>query len=722
MRKHHLYLTTAILGTFITAASPTAFAQAVAAPGAMSGQNPPGPTQPTNVAEVIITATKSSQSIQKVAAAVTAVSGQTIVERGITNLAGVQNLVPSVRFQYENDIAQTFIRGIGSDFDGPWVPESVATNFNGMNLPRHLTGTAIYDIASVEVLPGPQGTLYGRAAIGGVVNINANQPTFHPSADAVLSAGNYGDVTGTFVGNGPLTDTFAVRAAINFDRNDGYDNNGAYSTNSFAARVGGLWKPVDNLSVYVWGSYYQNNPHVGPIAYFPAQKNDPFTFPQNDPSSAPYYPPNGVSNDDSYGHYQAESTGAEIKATLGPVDLTYIPTYAHYDGRDNRVIGGFIQSVDPITLDQVTQELRISNSTPSKIQYVGGIYWSHNNTTEDYVFGPFFGGGNFPTVMESTAVYGQATYSVLDNLRLTAGGRWSSDQTTADNAQAIYPIFNPMTFGFDEGLVPFSFNHTWTHFDWKVGFEADVGKNSMLYGNVQTGFNPGSYDSNPTPLTPDRVIKPQEVMAYTFGLKNRFFDRRLVVNFESFYYDYTDLILQKYNAATGDITIYNAPRSTIYGGEVDASYVLTSQDKIYANIGITRSVLGHFVLDGVDYSGFTLPSAPLATASIGYQHILNLNNGSTLTFDVDSYINSGFWALFDHPAGSEQGAYTKTDLAVTFAPPSHRWDIGIWVKNAENSYVIASAGETAQPFPRSVVAYVEPPRTFGVRLHVKFGQ
>lgn len=702
MSKKHLHLATAAV-VVACAAGP-----AVAQTGAKD----------TEVDEVIVTATKQSQNIQDVPAAVTAVSGEILAARGVTDLRGLQNLVPATRLQVQNDITQAFIRGIGTGYDGAWVPETVATNLDGASLPRNLTGMAVYDVASVEVLPGPQGTLYGRSAVGGVVNINANRPSAARMAEVRVELGNYGAVRGDLVLNAPVSDALRLRGAFTYDENDGYNENGTYSKDALGGRLSALVEPSEEVSVYLWASYYRNRPRVSPIAYFPAQKHDPFEFPDFDASSAQFYPPNGVDNRASRGRYRGVLAGAEVVVGLGPVRLTYIPTVLDYEGHDDRVIGGFIQDIRT-DIRQQTHELRFNNALPGdRLQYVAGLYWNRNETLTDFVFGPFFGGGIIPHEITTAAAYGQATFAATDTLRISAGLRYSSDKVENDGSIAYFPIFNPATFRFDAGRVPFAFDETWNKVAWKIGVEADVGADSMAYAAVQTGFNPGAYDTNAVPVRADRTIEPQEVTAYTAGIKNRFLDRRLTLNAEAYYYDYTDFILQQYNAATGGIIIYNAPKVVIRGVEVSGAWAVTPDVRLSMLVGYTDSEIRRFQLNGVNYRGFELPSAPKVTAVLGYEQVFRLPGDATLTF---SYVSDSYWTLFDQPRGARQPAYTKTDLSLTYAPASRSWDAGLWVKNLEDTVVMASAGATTQPFPRGVVAYVEPPRTYGVRLRARFG-
>ena len=151
------------------------------------------------LAEITVTAEKQTQNLQKTAAAVTAISADTLIEAGVGNLIEAEKLVPSVRFQAEGDNTQVFIRGVGANLDFPNVEPNVAFNFAGIYLPREADSAAFFDVQQLEILPGPQGTLYGRSAIGGTINLTPTKPGFNNEGETLLEAGSEADMRRWFL-------------------------------------------------------------------------------------------------------------------------------------------------------------------------------------------------------------------------------------------------------------------------------------------------------------------------------------------------------------------------------------------------------------------------------------------------------------------------------------------------------------------------------------------
>jgi iron complex outermembrane receptor protein len=252
-------------------ASVGALSVALAAPARAQAQgqartNQPGetaqpPDQSHELDDIVVTAQKQSETAQRTPAAITAITGESLVQKGVTNLAAVQDLVPGARFHQEANTTQVFLRGVGSNLDLANVLPSVSFNFNGTYVPREGTSVGFYDIAQVEVLPGPQGTLYGRSAIGGTVNVSFNRPEFTNSFSQLVEVGNYGLVHPTLVANVALSDDLAVRFAADYVHHDGYMTSGAYSQKDFSGRASLLWRPSGTVSLYLWG-FYANRPEA----------------------------------------------------------------------------------------------------------------------------------------------------------------------------------------------------------------------------------------------------------------------------------------------------------------------------------------------------------------------------------------------------------------------------------------------------------------------------
>ena len=206
-----------------------------------------------NVLEnIIVTAQKQSQSIQDVSAAVTAMSGDTLIGIGATELADIQSLVPSIRLQKESASTEIYIRGVGSTLDLPMIESPNNFNINGVYIPREVASASIFDINRIEVLPGPQGTLYGRSALGGAINLLTNRPENEFSGSVLLELGNYSLVYGAATLNIPFSDTLAMRVALVGNYRDGYHESGANSAKDTAGMISLDWHPNDDFSLFLW--------------------------------------------------------------------------------------------------------------------------------------------------------------------------------------------------------------------------------------------------------------------------------------------------------------------------------------------------------------------------------------------------------------------------------------------------------------------------------------
>ena len=211
------------------------------------------------LAEITVTAEKQSENLQKAAAEVTAISADVLIDAGITDLRQAQMVVPSVRFQAEGNNTQVFIRGVGANLDFPNVEPNVAFNFAGVYLPREATSAAFFDVQQLEVLPGSQGTLYGRSAIGGTINLTPAKPGFDNDGETTLEVGNYSYVHVMTTQNVKASDSVALRAAVDYAYDDGYEVTGADSKNDISVRLSTIINPTDRLSIYLWGQGAQKD-------------------------------------------------------------------------------------------------------------------------------------------------------------------------------------------------------------------------------------------------------------------------------------------------------------------------------------------------------------------------------------------------------------------------------------------------------------------------------
>lgn len=657
-----------------------------------------GPTVDNNdaLAEIIVTANKRSETAQKAPAAITALSGDAIAELGIQSAVDLTKIVPSAEIVAAPAVSQAFIRGVGNNIDNPNVDPGVAFNINGIVTPRYATSAAFLDVARVEVLPGPQGTLYGGSAAGGVINVIAVQPAHNFNGEGLIEAGNYG-MAHTFIAqNAAVGSDLSLRAALDFERHDGYQSRNIDSERArTSGRISALWAPTDNFTSYVFGSFFDN------VGKPQATVNNPLLNPRDPwslPTSGPVF---GNPVDANYvdGSFKNYILGGRFDYTFAGLTLSYIPGAVIINVHENSYAAYF-----PIVLTdqehQYSNELRLSNSESATNNWLVGLYQAQNRAD----FGFLFAGAVTQLVPdqknEDYAVFAQDVYRAADWLRVTVGARFSYDS-------------KDVPYGLGAGGV-FSADHSWTHVDYKLGVDADLAANVLGYATVQTGYLPGGYTALPNSPTFNNNVEPEKLLSYTAGVKSRFLNDRLTLNDEAYYYIYKNYQVVAISLGTGYQTVYNAPRSLIYGNQVNALYRLTSHDTL--NIG-ANFMSAHFTelsVAGEDLNGYQLANAPVMAGTGGYEHHTDLADGSDVSFRVQSHVQSAYWAVYDHPAGTRQSPYTKTDLSLTYTRPNKLWSAGLWVKNVENTAVFQAGAAGGQPGPGS--SYIAQPRTYGITI------
>ena len=371
---------------------------------------------------ITVTAQKVSEDLQKTAAAVTAISGDVLVSAGVYDIRGVQNLMPSVRFQAENASTELYIRGVGSTLDLPNIEPPNAFNFNGVYIPREGTSVGLFDISSIELLPGPQGTLYGRAALGGAVNVEFNRPTQELETSGVLEVGDYSLLHGTIVQNLPVSEHLALRGAFDYIQHDGYLQTGADSKEDYAGRLSALYAPTDDLDVYVWlhgAKKDGKSPNLVRRGYNDGTfDGNPNAFNTSDPWDDRIDPgaPTASPQD-----YENMVLGAEVDWDLGDVTLTYIPGYFYLDWAADYWLEN-IPALLTAHYNQVTNELRVASDTDSQLQWLAGLYAYQVTNSGDFIVGGFPLSQISRNRLEGYAAFGEATYSA-DRRRARHGGR-----------------------------------------------------------------------------------------------------------------------------------------------------------------------------------------------------------------------------------------------------------------------------------------------------------
>ena len=654
--------------------------------------------------DIVVTAQKRSENLQDTPAAVTAATGDRLLQLGVQNINQLAIVAPSVKIVPIRNQTMIYLRGVGQALTQPNADPSIAVNINGAYVPSDLTGNAFFDVERVEVLPGPQGTLYGRNAAGGVINVITRLPSSEFSGEGYIEAGNYERIQGFAAFSAPISNTLGVRAAVSLTDHDGYFDNGADDQDSSAARLTIAWTPSAQTKAVAIAMYA----HDGGIGQ--QQQTKPTPRPRHlafDPRAAGLF----IDFDTYITSFQLDHQFSD------EITFTYIAGYDHMkaDANTEIFIGPPLAIVKNRNMTEShTQEARLSGTLES-IDILAGVYYYWTKALYDAPFdtGRLFFRTDFDARSEGQAAFGRVTWHASERLRLTGGLRYSHDEKKIEGVNTT--IVGPSTT-----IVPYKGRRSDDRVDWKAEVELDVTDDSMLYANAATGYNTGGLSNSSVRLgsTEAAPFESIKLLAFTAGSKNRLLGGALTLNVEAFYYDYKDYQVSARNPASFQNQLFNAKKSEIYGVQVDARVRPTDDDDFNANVSYLHAEATNLVTPAGNFSGFELPYSPKWTASLSHQHVFNLASGDTIeTFASAQYVGDR-WGQYTHLPGTFLDEYFQVDATLTYRPSSKKWSISAWVRNLTDEDVYATLLAGGPPGPAS--GNFHPPRTYGLRLGAQF--
>ena len=690
------------VGAFVAlAVAGLAHAQTVPA---TAGGSAPEAESTDQLAEVVVTAEKRENSVQNIADTISVVSGEDMAQQGVKTLDDALKDVAGVKIAQSNAPTgfDPTIRGVGPSVPTTFGADTgVATNYDGVYTGSALSTMAgYYDMARIEILKGPQGTLYGRNAEGGVLNIVSNDPTQKLESAASAEVGSYDLLHFTGMLNVPVSDTLAIRVAGSSIDRHGYLSNGTDDDVASSVRAKVLFKPSDAFSLLAGAEYDKvGGEGSGVVNGFVSQPSG------NQALYSPY-------PDDQIFQQQAYKLWAQAKVDLGFGQLTVLPAYQWQQAPQQATynsLGNTYSLGQPGGLKQRSAEARLTSENGARVQWVGGAYYYDSDQSSSAYSSQLLNGVTAPLgnltyrdfAGKTKGLFAQATIPLVGGLRLIAGGRESWDDKTAKTNQTGTLVTN----GGD-----------WTNFDYKAGLEYDLAPHSMLYATYATGYRPGGISpAPPNPIYLDEHLKSTEI-----GTKNEFLDRTLRLNADVYYYDYSNL--QEPNLVpliVGGVfsgftlSIPNVPKVENYGGEIESEYLITPHDHLAASVAYLHSeVKSNITIFFTQMQGMPLPNTPPWTANLNYKHIFALAHGGTITPRVDLNYSSSYYVTIPPNPGSTQWAYWQEDASVTYGSAKGNWSLNFYGKNLSN--VILKSNDTAG----SLV--VGPPRTFGVDISAHF--
>jgi outer membrane receptor protein involved in Fe transport len=554
-----------------------------------------------NLEEVVVTAQKRVEPLQKVPISAIVISGAALAEGNYSSLQSLGSTTPGVHIaagaSSGDDI---YIRGVGSG-ENQYFDQSVATFIDGIYYGRSRSSADTFlDVGQVEILKGPQSTFFGNNSIAGAVNILTRQPGDHEEGYARLLYGMYGTYAAESAATLPINDQLSLRAAAIFTGQSGWIHNvvtgeDAPHTNNKAGRLTLRYSPDPNfdatLKLQVGDNRQAGTPFNSPLQMIGCSRSPTFLafYGANCAPAIAAGLPQGFGNNDNAG---IGGQGAWLSSYEGVLTLNYriagntltsVTGFTHYD-YDNAVDGSnltvpTLTAKDPEQERQFSQEFRIASPTGQSIEYLAGVYFQTGNTTAmqgiDLPYLNSLGGKpayraiapylpigyniNFSQDEQVYAAFASATFNVTDALKIIGGLRETSDHKSADafsnygmatsNFGGVVPVpanvsaIEASIFGHAFGTPATEGSFTRTDHAWlpSAKLQYDVAPNIMTYASYSRGFLAGGFNAGDTTGVSSNVpFKPETVNAYEVGVKSKLFENKVLINIDAFRSDYTD--------------------------------------------------------------------------------------------------------------------------------------------------------------------------------------
>ena len=691
--------------------------------------------QAAAVADIVVTAQRREQRLQEVPLAVSAFNMESLEDGKVESLLNLDGKVPNVVLAPVGayPFASAFyIRGLGyADVESSFEP-SVGVELDGVYLSRNVGAVQdFFDVGGITILRGPQGTLYGRNTIGGVVSVQSRRPSFDFGARGQLTFGSNGrQELRAGVEGALIEDKLAGKFSLLAKTYDGYVKNedgrdlGAQDVLSMRGAL--TWQPTDTFDATLiidytkdegTGAAFQNAslPNMVLPGYGQPADND------GDPFLAHI-------GDDIFSDLDALGITLNANWDLGAVKLTSITGYRK---TDTEVLSDFDATPIPFmtvhrdeTHDQFSQELRLSSNTEGKLTYVVGAYYmtqEYDIATGQYglVFGGPTAGSTIYTQQKSDswALFGQADYEIIPNLTLTAGGRYSKEEKTFTTQPLFYPNAKTFDASFDD-------------FSPKLGVSYKWSDTLMTYAQYSRGFRAGGFNGRAGSFEAVGPYDSETVDSYEIGVKSDLFNRRLRLNASIFTTDYKDMQQSVQQLIPGTLInqtlVANVGAATISGFEGEATALLTDAFTVSASIGYLDASYDDFMAnlgDGlgvIDRTYLPMPYAPKWSNSVTFNYKQNYEFGQVTAQASVRHMSDMFTSFNTLNATNDltlRKANTIVDGSVALELPDGRWRVSLWGKNLTDELVINNTFGVGALLASRVY---QPPREIGVDLSFTF--
>jgi iron complex outermembrane recepter protein len=731
------------------------------------------------IPDIVVTAQKRSQSVNSVGMSIAAVSGDELTERGITDVASLAKIVPGFTYAPSDSLSPVYtIRGIGfyesSLASAPAV--SVYQDEVPVPFPIMSSGVAL-DLERVEVLKGPQGTLYGQNSTGGAVNYIAAKPTSDFQAGGTFSFERFGRIDADTFLSGPLSPTLSIRVAVGTEQGGAWQysetrNDHLGNANMTRGRITLDWDPADRLTfrLNLNGFVDQSDTQASQLISItntnvtPSILNTP-TNPSNDRQAdwspdAPNSKNNRMWQSSLRGDYEFDDA---IKLTSLSA-LSSMDVEAYYDNDGSA--GADLNYTELGHIQSVFQEIRLSGHDDRADWIVGGNY-SHDSVSDFQSFDSSDASsralyqhnfGSSDEKIRTAAGFGNLEYRVTQALTLQGAARYTDDTRSSGNCagtldpanglgdlfvflqKAVYGIANPILVQRGQcvsllpdhlpSVTPFEQTLTEHNVSWRFGANYMLDSGTLLYANVSQGYKAGSIGTLAIASTAGYApVKQEKVLAYETGIKAPLFDHRLQFNTAAFYYDYTDKQLRNFIfdpvfSILNDLQ--NVPKSRLWGIEAElnarpiAGLTLTGGAS-YINSKVTDDYFAYNATATVygNFKGSPIPFTPEWTANADAEYAWTMSGdlkpfmGGGLTYH--SSTNATFYTSAIPAPLFEIDSFSLLSARAGLRAPDGKWSVTLFGENLTDKYYWNTVTRGLDTIARRAGM----PATFGVRLTLR---
>ncbi|MBW2366353.1 MAG: TonB-dependent receptor [Deltaproteobacteria bacterium] len=682
--------------------------------------------------DTVVTATKTGETdLQKTALTITAFSGELIDDTNSIDLSSLSQYVPNTHVTVTgNGGIIAYIRGVGNEgaFD-VFGEQNVGMYVDGVYMDRgYGANITFFDLERIEVLRGPQGTLWGRNTTGGAINIITNRPSNELEVKVGLEVGNYDQQRVDAVISGPIVkDKLKARLSFSDNAHDGYLENVAGGPDLFALDSTSFrgvieFTPIERLEILFRGDYFEQDCQKSSIRLI----DDTGFFYQipiamglhreqvitRDFWGTATGDPDGGRTDEEYWGLSA-AINFDVSDRLTLRSITAYREWEKFDIQD--LDGGPISLLrvsEPKMVEYFTQEIQLDGSWNRWTWGLGAYYFNFSIEDPSVVVDmDFIAPGfalNISALGDTTAwaAFGNVSYALTDELTVVAGIRYSYEEKWFNQVNYTVPVpFMPP--------ISKSAEESWDHVSPKFGISYQIGKESLLYGSISNGWKSGLFSPGNPPGS--EKLDEETLWSYEVGAKCDWFENRLRTNIAAFYYDYTDM-QQRTQTVQGGI-FSNAASAEIYGLEMELTARPIPPLVFNCSVSFLDTSYENFItLDPdsnlVDVSGNVMPHAPDWKIVLGAQHVLKVADLGFLTVRGDlTWTDDQYHDQFNIGI-RQQESFALIDALLQFETSGGNWQFELYGKNlSEEEYLT-----TSFTMPGGVLGYVGTPRIYGFQV------